>query len=169
MRKLFFLGLLIVVSFSNYVHSQSYTTINDSTFNTAYFVNDRLITSPFLIDSDSIKELRVVTDTLIVANNKTFRNCIFVSYSSALDIIPLKNVKKEIQKDYCNFSHIYMINNEFVQKSAPDFLIDKNYVWRTELLPLVSSNKKHPGDKILIIRIFTKSVKKEMENRFHIR
>lgn len=169
MEKIFFLRLLIVVSISNSVHSQSYAAINDTTFNTVYFVNNQLITGPFLIDPDSIRKFRVVKDTLIMTNNKVFKNCIFLSYLSQLNLIPLKKVKKDIQEEYSDFSHIYMINNEFIQKSASDFLIDENYVWKTELLPLVSSNKKHPSDKILIIRIFTKSVKDELENKFHIR
>jgi hypothetical protein len=167
--RTFFLTLFIFVCISNSVHSQSHVAINDTTSHTAYFVNNRLITSPFLIDPDSIRKFRVVKDTLITTNNKVFKNCIFISYSSQLDLIPLKKVKKDIQEDYSDFSHIYMINNEFVQKSAPDFLIDKNYVWKTELLPLFPSNKKQPNDKILIIRIFTKSVKDELENKFHIR
>ncbi len=105
MGKLFFLGLLIYIGITNPVHSQSYAAINDTAFNTAYLVNDRLITSPFLIDPDSIRKFRVVKDTLIMTNNKVFKNCILLSYSSQLDLVPLKKVKKDIQENYSDFSH----------------------------------------------------------------
>lgn len=148
--------------------AQSYISMNDSCFNTAYYVNDQLIASPFLIDMDNVKGL-AVSDTIIRVNDKVFKNCIFISYSHPLELIQLKNVKLEIERDYKDYSHIYMINNEIVKRSAPDFLIDKNYIWKVELIAFNPSQKNHINDKVLVIRVFAKTAQAEKEDRFHIR
>lgn len=163
--KIFYLFLLSIwiVSFLSTLQAQNVSQ------DPLCLINDQLVAKPFLINMDSVEILRVKTDTLISFNNKIYNNCFFMSYSKSLTLIPLKETHKDIQDKYEEMSHVYIIDNEVVEKDVSSFLIDKNYIWKTDLSILEVSEENQIKDRILLIKIFTLSEKKKMESKFNIR
>lgn len=95
---------------------------------------------PFIIDMDSIISLNIVRDTLIPIDDKKYDKYLSITYKrTPATLIPLEQADSTINVKYRDFYHIYMINNEFIDKSPSDLLIDRDYI-EDHKCPLKNAN-----------------------------
>jgi hypothetical protein len=142
----------------DYLHN---SPVNSHIDSCAFGINGEIMKHPFIIDMDSIVWLNIVKDTLIQIDDKKYDKYLSITYKrTPVTLIPLEQVDNAIYVKYRDFCHIYMINDEFIEKSPSDLLIDRDYIEEVKLINYsgFADEKKNP--KVLIIKIYTRGWKK---------
>ena len=129
----------------------------------AFSINGEIMKHSFIIDLDSIIQLNIVKDTLVVIDNKKYDKYLSITYKrSPVTLIPIEQVDHTIQTKYKDFHYVFMVDDVFIKKSPSDFLIDKDYIKEVKLIKYKGFTSKRKNPKILIIGIYTKDRQKKM-------